>query len=83
MCLVRWGYPYVFDRFRFHMTLTDRVPADSQPEVRQALDAVFAPCSSTIKGWIVGQPTNEILYLVGRQQALVGRNTRDATLRGA
>jgi hypothetical protein len=24
--LVRWGYPYVLDAFRFHMTLTDRVP---------------------------------------------------------
>ncbi|WP_431309716.1 DUF1045 domain-containing protein [Bradyrhizobium iriomotense] len=25
--LVRWGYPCVFDRFRLHMTLTDRVSA--------------------------------------------------------
>ncbi|TYO61407.1 DUF1045 domain-containing protein [Bradyrhizobium hipponense] len=41
--LARWGYPYVFDRFRFHMTLTDRIPADSQAEVRQELDAVFVP----------------------------------------
>ncbi|WP_374762669.1 DUF1045 domain-containing protein [Bradyrhizobium centrosematis] len=41
--LVRWGYSYVFDLFRFHMTLTGRVLADSQPEVRQELDAVFAP----------------------------------------
>ncbi|VVD72899.1 hypothetical protein PIN31009_00708 [Pandoraea iniqua] len=23
--LARWGYPYVFDEFRFHVTLTDRV----------------------------------------------------------
>ena len=23
--LERWGYPYVFDRYRFHMTLTDRL----------------------------------------------------------
>ncbi|MEO8005419.1 MAG: DUF1045 domain-containing protein [Betaproteobacteria bacterium] len=23
--LERWGYPYVFDEFRFHMTLTERV----------------------------------------------------------
>ncbi|OSJ13523.1 hypothetical protein BST63_16375 [Bradyrhizobium canariense] len=29
MCLVRWGNPYVFDRFRFHMTRADRAPADS------------------------------------------------------
>ncbi|MFC7700888.1 DUF1045 domain-containing protein [Bradyrhizobium sp. GCM10028915] len=41
--LVRWGYSYVFDLFRFHMTLTGRVLADTQPKVRQELDAVFAP----------------------------------------
>jgi putative phosphonate metabolism protein len=28
--LLRWGYPYVFDDFRFHMTLTERLePGDS------------------------------------------------------
>jgi putative phosphonate metabolism protein len=26
--LDRWGYPYVFDEFRFHMTLTGRVAPD-------------------------------------------------------
>ncbi|WP_354210480.1 MULTISPECIES: DUF1045 domain-containing protein [unclassified Bradyrhizobium] len=31
MRLVRWGYPYVFDRFRFRMTRTDRATADPQP----------------------------------------------------
>lgn len=30
--LDRWGYPYVFEEFRFHMTLTGRLP----PERRQA-----------------------------------------------
>lgn len=24
--LLRWGYPYVLDAFRFHITLTDRLP---------------------------------------------------------
>ncbi|MGZ9722689.1 DUF1045 domain-containing protein [Rhizobium miluonense] len=33
--LVRWGYPYVFDRFRFHMTLTNRI----QPEERSRVEA--------------------------------------------
>ncbi|MDE5465924.1 DUF1045 domain-containing protein [Bradyrhizobium sp. CSS354] len=79
MRLVRWGYPYVFDRFRFRMTRTRSRRSSAQ--VRQELDTVFAPCSSTIKGRIVGQPTNEILCLVGRQHALVGGNRRDATLR--
>ncbi|WP_314963850.1 DUF1045 domain-containing protein [Bradyrhizobium cosmicum] len=37
MCLVRWGNPYVFDRFRFHMTEPIALP----PIVRQELDGVF------------------------------------------
>ncbi len=28
--LVRWGYPYVMDQFRFHMTLTERIPDDAE-----------------------------------------------------
>ncbi|MGY4431065.1 hypothetical protein ACVWWO_003542 [Bradyrhizobium sp. F1.13.1] len=39
--LLRWGYPYVFDHFRFHMTLTDFVLAESQPEVRRELATVL------------------------------------------
>ena len=36
-----WGYPYVFDEFRFHMTLTGPVAAPEQPRVRQAIEAHF------------------------------------------
>jgi putative phosphonate metabolism protein len=39
--LMRWGYPYVFDDFRFHMTLTGRVPAERQAPMRSALEARF------------------------------------------
>ncbi|MFA7429538.1 MAG: DUF1045 domain-containing protein [Rhodospirillaceae bacterium] len=28
--LVQWGYPYVMDQFRFHMTLTERIPNDTE-----------------------------------------------------
>lgn len=40
--LVQWGYPYVFDTFRFHMTLTGRVPADIAPAMEEALLRYFA-----------------------------------------
>ena len=40
--LVRWGYPYVFDAFRYHMTLTGRVPRDEAEAVEKALAAWFA-----------------------------------------
>jgi len=33
--LDRWGYPYVFEEFRFHMTLTGRI----EPERRAAIHA--------------------------------------------
>jgi hypothetical protein len=38
----QWGYPYVFDEFRFHLTLTDRIPPARRSEVDQALGAHFA-----------------------------------------
>lgn len=40
--LANWGYPYVMDQFRFHITLTRRIEGDSGP-VAQALAAHFAP----------------------------------------
>jgi hypothetical protein len=36
-----WGYPYVMEEFRFHLTLTDRLP-DPGPTI-DALSAYFAP----------------------------------------
>lgn len=46
--LERWGYPYVFDEFRFHMSLTGPVPADMAPAVGRALTHAF--------GAFVGRP---------------------------
>lgn len=37
-----YGYPYVHDEFRFHMTLTGRLPVDLLPRVRERLSASFA-----------------------------------------
>lgn len=41
--LQRWGYPYVFDTFRFHMTLTGRVGAAEMPRIRGVIEQVFGP----------------------------------------
>lgn len=38
--LHRWGYPFVLDEWRFHMTLADCVPPEP---VRRQMDATFAP----------------------------------------
>jgi hypothetical protein len=41
--LATWGYPYVLDEFRFHLTLTDRVPQEERPRVERVLSDWFAP----------------------------------------
>lgn len=38
-----WGYPFVMEEFRFHLTLTDRLPSDQTAPVMQTLKAHFAP----------------------------------------
>lgn len=46
--LADWGYPYVMEEFRFHITLTDRLTAAELPILRAAAEAWFAP--------VLGQP---------------------------
>jgi putative phosphonate metabolism protein len=41
--LHRWGYPYVFDDFRFHMTLTGRARGPEATKLRRAIEAHFGP----------------------------------------
>lgn len=41
--LMRWGYPYVFDQFRFHMTLTTRLSGADIERVEKAAREHFAP----------------------------------------
>ncbi|MEE4298125.1 MAG: DUF1045 domain-containing protein, partial [Pseudomonadales bacterium] len=46
--LLQWGYPYIFDQFRFHMTLTSRIACrSSQEPIRAALAELFAPHTET------------------------------------
>ncbi|BCP52894.1 hypothetical protein K32_15110 [Kaistia sp. 32K] len=40
--LIRWGYPYVFDAFRYHMSLTGRVPKDDAEPMATELKRHFA-----------------------------------------
>lgn len=41
--LDRFGYPYVMEEFRFHMTLTDRLPAEHRDAIVAAATAWFGP----------------------------------------
>ncbi|TQI74132.1 putative phosphonate metabolism protein [Bosea sp. AK1] len=40
--LEAYGYPYVGDAFRFHMTLTGSLPGDQATPVKQALETAYA-----------------------------------------
>ncbi len=40
--LVRWGYPYVMEAWRFHMTLSRRLEAADMARLRPAAEAHFA-----------------------------------------
>lgn len=41
-CLLRWGYPYVMDEFRFHMTLSNPVEPAQADAMRRLANARFA-----------------------------------------
>lgn len=76
--LVRWGYPYVFESFRFHMTLTGRVADADLARVRAAIDELFAPVlerPATVDGlalFVEPEPGAPFLvkswYRLGRRQ---------------
>lgn len=48
--LDRWGYPYIFEDFRFHMTLTGAIPKSFQARVLEALKALHRPISAPV--WV-------------------------------
>ncbi|MEM6376362.1 MAG: DUF1045 domain-containing protein [Pseudomonadota bacterium] len=43
LLLQTWGYPYVMEAFRFHMTLTGRLPKADLPRVANVLNQLIVP----------------------------------------
>ena len=41
--LMAWGYPYVMDQFRFHITLTGKMPKPELPAIEAALEQELTP----------------------------------------
>lgn len=41
--LTQWGYPYVLDQFRFHITLTGKLPKGELPRVEDFLATALVP----------------------------------------
>lgn len=44
-----WGYPYVFDDFRFHMTLTGSLPEERRQAVLGALVAAYEEVAEALR----------------------------------
>lgn len=45
--LTRWGYPYVMEEFRFHLTLTGRLPAEPMDQWANHAAALLPDLSAT------------------------------------
>jgi putative phosphonate metabolism protein len=50
--LLRWGYPYVMEEFRFHLTLTGRLPGAQAERARAALGGHLGPILP--RPWTIG-----------------------------
>jgi putative phosphonate metabolism protein len=75
--LSRWGYPYVLDCFRFHVTLTDRLKAQEAEQLLPSLSAYFAP--------VIGKPVaiDEITLFVQPAEEAAFDECRRFRLRGS
>ncbi len=68
--LHQWGYPHVMDQFRFHMTLTARMPKREVSRVQSLISAHFDPvlpkpfCLDALT--LAGQRTNGMFETIER-----------------
>jgi hypothetical protein len=80
--LDRWGYPFVFDDFRLHLTLTGRLDADRQAAVQSFLrDRFVAACGSRLlpvdRLALLRQDRPDVRFVVIRHAA-IGANRAHA-----
>ncbi len=75
--LTKWGYPYVFEEFRFHMTVTGRLELPLREKVETALTRYFKPVFSQ-PIWckeicLFGDPGNAAPFRLLGRHPLIGR----------
>ncbi|MBL8790682.1 MAG: DUF1045 domain-containing protein [Rhizobiales bacterium] len=80
--LIRWGYPYVFDDFRFHMTLTRRLSEEERAWVWPLAEMHFAAVLGKPLGVdaisIVTEPSDGADFMVEQRLPLVMSTVRAA-----
>jgi putative phosphonate metabolism protein len=73
--LDQWGYPYVMEEFRFHLTLTDDLPEGQAEQVARVLSpwiAPFLPCPFVVEDLcLFGEDGQGRFHLIARH-ALTG-----------
>jgi putative phosphonate metabolism protein len=75
--LERWGYPYVYDEFRFHMTLTGPIADDARPALLASLVKAYQGLSGDRLELgaisLMRQDDRESQFHVVARQRLTGR----------
>jgi len=70
--LIRWGYPYVMEAFRFHLTLSGKLPKAKARALRTILDPVLAPLISAPlvidAVSLMGEDDNGMFHLIQRSE---------------
>ena len=70
--LKTWGYPYVLDEFRFHMTLTGKLEIEKLTSLKSTLKTILDPLlKQTIKVTdiaVVGESETGMFHLIERVQ---------------
>ena len=68
--LMQWGYPFVMEDFKFHMTLSGRLTSSEADRLQSTLSKTFAPflnCAHTIESiCLVGENQDGYFELIER-----------------
>ncbi|WP_207462014.1 DUF1045 domain-containing protein [Azospirillum sp. SYSU D00513] len=85
--MARWGYPYVLDQFRFHLTLTCRIAEEERSRIRRllepALEAVLAEPFAVRSVCLAVQPAPSAPFVLAERFALTGEGPAFAGTMGA
>jgi hypothetical protein len=75
--LDRWGYPYVFEDFRFHMTLTGPLPDAERPQalewLRSSFNEKMSLAATNIDRIVIARQTSGQPFVIIREALLSGR----------
>jgi len=79
-----WGYPYVFEDFRFHMTLTGPLPPDRRERVRAGLADLYGMIARPVRcdaiAVFIQRARDQRFAVLARYTMVDGTETLDKTV---